>query len=420
MNILIGIFLVLVFGVLLLIGVIKNLIYVCQPSEVLIFSGKKTRTGDKSVGYRIIKGGFGVRVPILEKVAKLDLRTMSIDVSVKNAYAKGCIPLTINGVANIKIAGEEPLIHNAIERFLGMKRETIINIAKQTLEGNLRGVMASLTPEQVNEDKIAFTEKLTEEAEDDFAKLGLVIDICKIQNITDDVNYLNSIGRKKNSEVMRDARITQANADADYNVINAENEKQKQMAKLDSEIAISKAEADKKLTEIKTKGEAMLAELSRDYTTKIVRAQADIGVWQAETEKTKAKLKADVIEPALAYREKTISMARADASKIVEQGKASIEGFKNVKYVWAKAGVDASRIFMTHKLVDLIKMISSSVQEVEIKQVEILEGKDSDLAVQTLRFIEKMKKGSGDEIKQFVKNIVNKELPPVQTGTDQV
>ena len=101
---------------------------------------------------------------------------MIIGLQVRNAYSKGGIPLNVQGIANIKVPGEEPLLNNTLERFLGKSREEIMKTARETLEGNLRGVMATLTPEQVNQDKEAFAMKLTEEAEHDLTNIGLVLD----------------------------------------------------------------------------------------------------------------------------------------------------------------------------------------------------------------------------------------------------
>ena len=132
--------------------VIRNFYYICQPSEVLIFAGSRTRLqDDREVGYRLVKGGSSLQTPLLERAFRMDLTNMIIDLRVVNAYSKGGIPLTVEGVANIKIAGTEPTIHNAIERLLGKSRKEIEQLAKETLEGNLRGVLASLTPEQAND-----------------------------------------------------------------------------------------------------------------------------------------------------------------------------------------------------------------------------------------------------------------------------
>ena len=106
--------------------IIRNYYYICQPSEVLIFAGSRTQRADEgTVGYRLVKGGSSIRVPLVEQVFRMDLTNMIIDLKVANAYSKGGVPLVVEGVANIKIAGEEPLIYNAIERLMGKKRKDI-------------------------------------------------------------------------------------------------------------------------------------------------------------------------------------------------------------------------------------------------------------------------------------------------------
>ena len=114
----------------------------------------------RKIGYRTIKGGRALRVPLFEVVDRMDLTNMPIEVQVQGAYSKGGTPLNVHGIANVKIAGEQPVLDNAIERFLGVPRDKIMAVAKETLEGNLRGVLATLTPEEVNEDKIKFAQSL--------------------------------------------------------------------------------------------------------------------------------------------------------------------------------------------------------------------------------------------------------------------
>jgi len=252
---------------------IKNLYYICQPSEILIFAGSKTFTHDgKEVGYRLIKGGSRIRLPLLEQAFRMDLTNMIIELKVANAYSKGGIPLTVEGVANIKIAGEEPTIHNAIERLLGKSRTQIEMLAKQTLEGNLRGVLASLTPEQVNEDKIAFAKSLLDEAEDDLEKLGLVLDNLQIQNISDEVHYLDSIGRKQQAELLRDARIAEATATAESTIQDSANKKSTSLRQIGRDLEIAKADAEKRIRDAETKREALVAEAEAEVVSKVAKA----------------------------------------------------------------------------------------------------------------------------------------------------
>src|SRR4029453_5035719 len=117
------------------------------------------------------------------------------------------------------------------ERFLGKPRQELMRIAKETLEGNLRGVLAQLTPEEVNQDKTRFAHSLLEEAEHDLNRMGLVLDTLKIQNITDDVGYLNSIGRIQGAKVRMDAAIAEAKATADASVQQAMNWRGQEVAK---------------------------------------------------------------------------------------------------------------------------------------------------------------------------------------------
>ncbi|MCA9768637.1 MAG: flotillin family protein, partial [Gemmatimonadetes bacterium] len=133
--------------------VVKSLIVICLPNEMVVITGRKRRTADgREVGYRVLNGGRTMRIPVLERVSRLDLTTIPIEVSVQNAYSKGGIPLHVQGIANVKVSGRSPISDNAVERLLNKPFREVMSIAKDTLEGNLRGVLATLTPEEVNED----------------------------------------------------------------------------------------------------------------------------------------------------------------------------------------------------------------------------------------------------------------------------
>ena len=194
-------------------------------------------SGRASVGYRFVRGGRSLRRPFIERVDMMDLSMFTVMVHVTGAFSKGGIPLTVQGVANVKLPGEEPLLSNAVERFLGRSREEIYHIAKETLEGNLRGVLASLTPEEVNEDKMRFAHTLLEEAEHDMSRMGLVLDTLKIQNVTDEVNYLASIGRIRGATLNMEQATAEASARADASVQQAKNWAKSEIAKTRSRSA---------------------------------------------------------------------------------------------------------------------------------------------------------------------------------------
>ncbi|HEX2657388.1 MAG TPA: flotillin family protein, partial [Polyangia bacterium] len=236
MNLVVGLLvLVGLFGLCLYFAVTK-LLYICAPNEVLIFSGGQWQQGDRMRGYRIIKGGRALRIPLLEKVDRMDLTNMPIEVVVGGAYSRGGIPLNVHGIANVKIAGEQPVLDNAVERFLGVERARIMAVVKETLDGNLRGVLATLTPEELNQDKIKFAQSLLTEAEDDLRRLGLELDTLKIQDVSDDVNYLDSIGRRQSAEVQKNAQIAEARAAAESAIQAAANRKETEISKLDAQL----------------------------------------------------------------------------------------------------------------------------------------------------------------------------------------
>ncbi len=355
------------------VALLRQLYYICQPSEVLIFSGLRRRIGSgQQVGYRTVRGGSALRIPVLEEVTRLDLSNMTIDLRVENAYSKGGIPLNVSGVANIKISGDEPGIHNAIERLIGKEQDEIRHIAKETLEGNLRGVMASLTPEQLNEDKVTFARTLLEEAEDDLQKLGLVLDTLQIQNISDDVRYLDSIGRKQLVELKRDSRIAEAEAKSQSSVKQAENERITSLRRLDKELAIATAEAEKRVKDALTRRDALVAEVEAKVGAELARAEAEIPVQQERIKQVTEQLQADVIAPAESECKTMMAAAKGQAATIVEQGRSQAEGLRELVESRKHSGDDAKRLFLLQKLEPLLTMLSDTVQPIEVEEVNLI------------------------------------------------
>ncbi|MDJ0532441.1 MAG: SPFH domain-containing protein [Xenococcaceae cyanobacterium MO_207.B15] len=398
--------------------VIRNLYYICQPSEILIFAGTKTRSPDgKEVGYRLVKGGSSIRIPMLEEAFKMDLTNMIIELKVSNAYSKGGIPLKVEGVANIKIAGEEPTIHNAIERLLGKSRKEIELLAKQTLEGNLRGVLASLTPEQVNEDKIAFAKSLLDEAEDDLEKLGLVLDNLQIQNISDDVHYLDSIGRKQQAELLRDARIAEAKAQSESAIKNSENKKVTSLRQIGRDLEIAKAQAEKRIRDAITKREALVAEVEAEVVAQLAKAEAELSVQTERIKQVQQQLQADIVAPAEAECKQAIAKAKGDAASIIEDGKAQALGTQRLAESWKTAGDNAREIFLFQKLETLIKMMAAGVPEVEVESITVVDGKNNNQATSIASFLEQLRKTTGMDVTEILRNLAaNGKIKQIKAG----
>jgi flotillin len=400
---------IFVLALVALVMVVKRVLYVCQPSEVLVFSGRRREAGNgRLAGYRIIRGGRGIRVPLFETVDKMDLTNMIIEVRVQNAYSKGGIPLSVQGVANIKVPGEEPLLNNCLERFLGQSREEIMKIARETLEGNLRGVLAGLTPEQVNKDKEEFAAKLAEEAEQDLSRLGLVVDTLKIQNVSDDVGYLDAIGRQISAQIRRSAQIAEAEARAEAAEQKWRNTMNGELSKLEAEIEIARKENDRRVADARTRRDAMIAEQLAEVQASVAQANAEVDTQQARIETVRLQLEADVIQPAEAARREAEENAKGDAAKIVEQGQATAKVLTDIAERYTAMGRAGRDILLMQKLVPLMTKMAQSMGNLKVDRLTVLgKGGDGggadDLAGKLINYSEQIKAATGIDVPAMVK-----------------
>jgi flotillin len=367
--------LAVVFGlaVLAIVIIVTKLIHICPPNEVLIFSGTHRQVGNKELGYRLVQGGRGLRIPMLEVVDSLDLTNMIIDLRVRGAYSKGGIPLNVEGVANVKIASTEPIIANAIERFLGKSRQEIMNVARETLEGNLRGVLATLTPEEVNQDRVKFAESLLQEGDTDLKRLGLELDTLKIQNVSDDKGYLDSIGRKQSADLIMRSRVAEAETQATAAERSASNLETQEIAKVVAAIATARAEAERRIVDAQTRGQAMVAEQRSEVYAQVAKARADLEVQRARLEQVRLQLLADEIKPAEARRQQMIEAARGTSATIIEEGKATAEALRRIAETWSHAGDSARQIFVAQKLGGLVGHLMSTVGARPVDKVTFID-----------------------------------------------
>jgi flotillin len=365
---------VLAVVVLAILMTIRSLIIICPPNRVAVISGRSRQLSDgRTVGYRAIRGGRTLRVPLLERVSWMELNTIPIEVGVANAYSKGAIPLHVQGIANVKVSSVEGLLQNSVERFLDVPQDDIAAIAKETLEANLRGVLATLTPEEVNEDRLKFAQTLIEEADDDIKTLGLELDVLKIQNVTDEVGYLDAVGRRQTAVVLKQARVAEAQR-------KAEAEESEALSRTRAEIAT--AQADLKIVEEQNALRVRQAELeaiagAAEAEAKVAGEKARVVAEQAlEAERVQLetrRLEAYVVAPARADLEAKELAAKADAAKILEEGNAQIEVFRRLVEQYQAAGADAQRVFVLRMLPELIDKIVSTVAGVDIDKVSIID-----------------------------------------------
>ncbi len=392
----VSIFGIALFAIIVIMVSISRLLLICHPNEIVILSGRKRRLPDGStVGYRIIRGGRAIRVPLIEKAARMSLETLPLDLSVYNAYSKGGIPLKVDAIANIKIDSNEPVLGNAVERFLGKKREEIHEIAKDTLEGNLRGVVATLTPEEVNEDRLKFASSLIEEADSDLAALGLQLDTLKIQNVSDDAGYLDSIGRRKTAEVLSQARTAEASRKSEAEQAEASAERQAEIAKADAKKDVENARIEAERNILVTKARAQQdietennllrikkAELEREAIIKEKEAEVAgeraqvVFEQEVETQRiilNQKRFMADVIEPARAKKEAMELEAKGAAASITENGIANLNVLNMMIETYKSAEGDGEKIFVLNMLPEIIEQLVQTVGHMKIDKISVID-----------------------------------------------
>lgn len=365
-------------GALMVLAVsMKQLLYICEPNEVLVFSGRTQVTPDgRRVGFRVIEGGRAFRIPIVERVDRMDVSLISVPMVVRNAYSEGGIPLTVQAIANVKVSSDPAVIGNAIERFLGHSRVDIARVAKETLEGHLRGVLATMTPEKVNEDRLEFADRLEAEAGSDLRKLGLQVDTLKIQHVSDERHYLDSIGRKRIAEIVRDAEVAESDA-----VRAAEEAESHALAR--GGVAKSRATAvvQSKANEVRQ----VQAQLEASAKSEEERAEAAAHAARAEAEKElqgiradleQLRLQADVIIPAEIEQRVAELVAAGEAAAIAENGKAIARSLDAIAAVWqehGRAGMDA---VVVQQLDAIFAKVTEAAAASHAREVTVLDAGD--------------------------------------------
>lgn len=360
--------------ILVVVAAIKSLIVICPPNRVAVISGRGRKTPEGTVaGYRALQGGRTIRIPLLEKVDWIDLNTIAIEVSVHNAYSKGAIPLDVQAVGNVKVSSKEGVLGNAVERFLGRPTEYIQKLAKETLEANLRGVLATLTPEEVNEDRLKFAQTLIDEADEDMRTLGLDLDVLKIQNVTDEVGYLDSVGRRRTASVLMEARVAEAERQAEAQESEAESERRSEVARVEAQLKIVERQNALRVRQAELDAEAVAREAEAIVAGERAKAVAEQDLQRERIELENRRLEADVVAPARAAKEAAELDAKGKAASIIEDGNAQIEVYRRLVEQVAAAGAEGQRIFVLNMLPDLIDRIVSTVEGVDIEKISVID-----------------------------------------------
>ncbi len=364
-------------GILVLIAFAKSMLQICPPNEVLIFSGLRRKLADGSTrGFRTLVGGRGFRTPVLETVQRMSLNIMEVPIAIRGAYSKGGVALNVDAIANVKISSDPAVIGNAIERFLGRDPNEIRRVAKETLEGHLRGVLAKLTPEEINEDRLKFADELSSESEQDLKKLGIHLDTFKIQHITDDKHYLDSIGREAIAHVIRDAEMAESDAQRSAEQVEAESRGRANVIKANVDANVSRMINELRRVQADLDAQVKSEEERTLGAARQARAVAEQELQQVRTELETLRLQADQVLPAEAQQRAQEFKARGDAAIIRERGLAASQALEMMSHAWRDAGESALSIYLIEDFERIIGSAAKGVNKMTVDNLQMIDSGD--------------------------------------------
>merc|ERR1719510_549799 len=280
---------------------------------------------------------------LVTDVQKMSLEVMTLNPMCDNVETKQGVPLTVTGVAQVKIMKNADLLQTAAEQFLGKKEDEITETILQTLEGHLRAILGTLTVEEVYKDRDQFAALVREIAKPDVGKMGIEILSFTIKDVYDNVDYLASLGKSQTAVVKRDAEIGVAQANRDAGIREAECEKSAMDIKYSTDTKIEdnsrafklqKANFDKEVNS--AKAEAQLAyELqaakiqqkirNEEIQIQVVERRKQIEIEEQEIKRKEKELMSTVKLPAEAEGYKVQTIAEGQRTQTVEGARAEAE-----------------------------------------------------------------------------------------------
>ena len=332
---------VLVVVVILLIGYVK-----APPDQAYIISGLRKNS-------RILIGQAGIRIPFLERLDKLYLGQMTVDIKTEQSVpTNDFINVSVDAVAKVRISPEEKGIRLAAKNFLNKKGADIALDLRDSLQGNMREIIGTLTLEKINTDRDSFSDQVMQKASKDMEKLGIEILSCNIQNVQDENGLIQDLGAENTSLIKKNAAIAKAQAERDIAIAQAEADKAANDAKVESQtqIAQKQNQLEIKQAELKISADTKRAEAEAAYEIQNQAQQKIIGTATVDAEIAKtereAELKKQEVEVAKQALDAEIR-AKADADRYRKEQEAagiSAVGKAEAAAIQAKALAEAEGI----------------------------------------------------------------------------
>lgn len=228
-----------------------------SPDEALIISGLHAKP-------RVLIGRAGVKIPFFERVDRLCLKQISVDIKTDDYIpTNDFINVKVDAVAKVRVTDDPEGMLIAERNFLNMSADEIALSLQDSLQGNMREIIGTLDLKSINTDRDSFSDQVLAKASKDMEKLGIEILSCNIQNVVDEHGLITDLGMDNTAKIKKDASIAKAKAD--------------------KEVAVAQAEADKEANEARVAADQEIAE--RQNALAIKRAQLKA---QEDTERARA------------------------------------------------------------------------------------------------------------------------------------
>lgn len=291
---------------------------------------------------RILIGKAGFRVPFFERVDRLSLRVMQVDVKTSEAVPTNeFINVTVDGVANIKISSDPEALKLASESLLGMRQADLVNLVTQVLEGNMREIVGSVGLKEMVQDRQGVAKKITENVVPDMKKLGIEVVNFNIQNFKDAAGTIENMGIDNVEQIRKNAQIAKANAQRDIAIATAKAQEEANAVKVEAEKKIAEQDAELAVqqADMKVKADTKKADADAAYSIQQENQRKIIEIAKTNADIARREKEAELAEKDIAIKERELEaniMKQADAMKYQSEKQAEAELIKRQREADAK------------------------------------------------------------------------------------
>ncbi|MBQ0101761.1 MAG: flotillin family protein, partial [Firmicutes bacterium] len=291
---------------------------------------------------RILIGKAGWRVPFFERVDKISLRVMQVDVKTSEAVPTNeFINVSVDGVANVKVSSNPKLLEKAAESLLGMKQSELVMLVTQVLEGNMREIVGSVGLKEMVQDRQGVAKKITENVVPDMEKLGIEVVNFNIQNFKDAAGTIENMGIDNVEQIRKNAQIAKANAQRDIAIATANAQQEANAVKVEAEKLIAEQDAQLAVqqADMKSRSDSKRAEADAAYSIQQEAQRKTIEVTKANADIARREKEAELAEKEIALQEKRLDAEikkQADAMKYKAEKEAEADLIRRQKDAEAK------------------------------------------------------------------------------------